>query len=136
MNGTTKTFAAGQVVFRQGDAPGDMYLIRSGRAAVSLMDDGASTTLATLEAGDFFGEMSLFDGKPRSATVTALNDLIVEAIGREQFSAQVDRTVWDMLVKLSGRIRAVDDSLEKHSAQDASRRDALSRIAIRRDLYA
>jgi CRP-like cAMP-binding protein len=135
MNGIAKHFSAGDVVFRQGDAAGDMYLIRRGRVAVSLLDDGVATNLATLKAGDFFGEMSLFDGKPRSATVTALEDVEVEAVSRENLAAQVDATVWDLLVRLSGRIRAADDSLGEHSSADASRRDALSNIAIRRNLY-
>jgi CRP-like cAMP-binding protein len=135
MNGTAKRYSAGDVIFRQGDAAGDMYLIRSGKVAVSLLDGGTSTTLATLKAGDFFGEMSLFDGKPRSATVTALDDVAVEAISKDNLSAQVDDTVWNLLVRLSGRIRAADDSLGESASADASRRDALSNIAIRRNLY-
>jgi CRP-like cAMP-binding protein len=135
MKGTIKDFSKGDVIFRQGDAAGDMYLIRRGRVVVSLLDGGTSTTLATLKDSDFFGEMSLFDGKPRSATVTALDDVVVEAVSRENLAGQVDSTVWDLLVRLSGRIRAADDSLGEHSSLDASRRDALSNIAIRRNLY-
>jgi CRP/FNR family cyclic AMP-dependent transcriptional regulator len=135
MEGTIKKFAAGDVIFRQGDPAGEMYVIRNGRVAVSLLDDGTPTTLATLKKGDFFGEMSFFDGKPRSATVTALDDLVVDAVSAAQFAAQVDDALREMIARLSGRIRAVDEMLEKASADDASRRDALSRIAIRRNLY-
>jgi CRP/FNR family cyclic AMP-dependent transcriptional regulator len=135
MEGTIKKFAAGDVIFRQGDPAGEMYVIRNGRVAVSLLDDGTPTTLATLKKGDFFGEMSFFDGKPRSATVTALDDVVVDAVSSKQFDAQVDDALREMIARLSGRIRAVDEMLEKASADDASRRDALSRIAIRRNLY-
>jgi CRP/FNR family cyclic AMP-dependent transcriptional regulator len=135
MDGTVRKYAAGDVIFRQGDPAGEMYVIRNGRVAVSLLDDGTPTTLATLKKGDFFGEMSFFDGKPRSATVTALDDVVVDAVNSAQFEAQVDDSLREMIARLSGRIRAVDEMLEKASADDASRRDALSRIAIRRNLY-
>ena len=136
MRGTLNRHADGDVIFRQGDAPGEMYVIREGSASVSRLDGGTETSLATLVKGDFFGEMSLFDGKPRSATVKAVGDVMVEAIGKDRLMEQVgDPVVWNMLVKLSGRIRAVDDSLEKLTVEDASRRDALSSIAIRRNLY-
>jgi CRP/FNR family cyclic AMP-dependent transcriptional regulator len=136
MTGTLSKYADGDVIFRQGDAPGDMYVIREGSVTVSRSDDGTETMLATLGKGDFFGEMSLFDGKTRVATVKAVGDVMVEAIGKEQLMEQVgDPVVWNMLVKLSGRIRAVDESLEKMTVGDASRRDALSSISIRRNLY-
>jgi CRP/FNR family transcriptional regulator/CRP/FNR family cyclic AMP-dependent transcriptional regulator len=56
--------------------PGDyMYIIREGRVSVSkLSDDGREKILEFLETGDFFGEMSLLDNAPRSASVRALTD--------------------------------------------------------------
>ncbi len=136
MTGIVKKFADGQVIFHQGDASGDMYVIRDGAVTVSRTEDGTETVLATLKAGDFFGEMSLFDGKPRSATVKAAGDVIVESVSKEQLAEQVnDPVVWGMLVRLSGRIRAVDDSLHKFTVEDASRRDAMGAISIRRNLY-
>jgi CRP-like cAMP-binding protein len=136
MTGTLKKYADGDVIFSQGDAPGEMYVIHDGMVAVSRLEQGTETTLATLGKGDFFGEMSLFDGKTRSATVKAVGDVMVEAMGKDELMGQVgDPVVWNMLVKLSGRIRAVDDSLERFTVDDASRKDALSSIAIRRNLY-
>jgi CRP/FNR family cyclic AMP-dependent transcriptional regulator len=136
MSGTSKRFTDGQVIFRRGDAPGGMYVIRAGRVAVLRTEDDAEPSLATLKAGDFFGEMSLFDGKPRSATVKAIGDVEVEAVTKEQLAEQVGTdAVWEMLVKLSGRMRAVDDLLEKFATETASRQDALAAISIRRNLY-
>lgn len=135
MDGTVMEYTAGDVIFHEGDPPGDMFVIRSGRVVVSIADDGTSTTLATLEGGSFFGEMSVFDGKPRSATVTALDDVVLESVSRDHLASEMDSAVWGMLVKLSGRMRAVDESLGKHTVDDATRADALSSIAIRRNLY-
>jgi CRP-like cAMP-binding protein len=135
MDGTITNYAAGDVIYREGDPTGDMHLIRSGSVVVSLMLDGVPTTLVTLGPGATFGEVSLFDGKPRSATVTALDDVVVEAISKEHIAGEMDSFVWDLLVRVSARIRAVDESLAKRTAEDVVREDALSSIAIRRNLY-
>src|ERR1041384_6423352 len=64
---------AGSVLFRQGEQGGAMYLIEGGRVRIHIKDaDGKDVTLAELARGDFFGEMAILDGKPRSATGTAL----------------------------------------------------------------
>jgi CRP-like cAMP-binding protein len=64
----------GNCIVRQ-DEPGDcMYLMVTGRARVLLMSEDRQFELARLDAGDFFGELSLVDEKPRSATVEAVED--------------------------------------------------------------
>lgn len=60
-----------KVVLKQGDAGDSMYLILEGELRVRLMIGGKETTLTTLQTGEFFGEISLFDRGPRSADVVA-----------------------------------------------------------------
>jgi len=63
---------AGTVVFRQGD-PGDaLYFVHSGTVRITLTREGLKSELASLGKGDFFGEMALIDGSPRSATATCV----------------------------------------------------------------
>ncbi len=65
---------AGTVLFREGDAGDYMYVVQAGEVEISrVMADGEST-LALLPAGEFFGEMSLLTGRPRSATATVRRD--------------------------------------------------------------
>src|SRR5262245_48920282 len=66
--GRSSALASGQIVFREGD-PGDaLYVVLSGHAAVNRTDTGGQTVeLAKLAPGDFFGELALIDGAPRSA---------------------------------------------------------------------
>src|SRR4051794_10031810 len=70
-----KNYDDGQVVFAQGD-PGDaMYFLVQGEVRVEVRTDATGTsrkTLTVLQSGDYFGEMSLFDQKPRSATAVAV----------------------------------------------------------------
>lgn len=72
-------------VVKQGD-PGDaMFLILDGEVRVRLMIGGRETLLTTLGAGEFFGEISLFDDGPRSADIVANRDSVLLRIGIETF---------------------------------------------------
>src|SRR5262249_2781011 len=86
-------FAEGTAVIRQGD-PGDkFYLIRSGTADVSITDeDGSSRVVRQLKAGDFFGEMALLANKPRSATVTATQELDTFTLDKQTFDDVLARS--------------------------------------------
>jgi small-conductance mechanosensitive channel/CRP-like cAMP-binding protein len=81
-----QAFAAGEPIIRQG-APGEsMFVIEQGRVAVSVADDGGATShLAELGPGEFFGEMSLLTGEPRSATVTACVETKLLTIDKDVF---------------------------------------------------
>ncbi|HEX4961439.1 MAG TPA: cyclic nucleotide-binding domain-containing protein [Thermoanaerobaculia bacterium] len=67
-----KRFAAGAYLFQEGDEGSEMYVVLEGRVVISKFIPGAGEeALAVLERGDFFGEMSLIDGEPRSADAKA-----------------------------------------------------------------
>lgn len=67
----SKVLDRGEVLFRQGDRGREMYVIYSGKVALSVQaGEGTEAPIATLGPGEFFGEMSLIDGSPRSATAT------------------------------------------------------------------
>src|SRR5262245_33165433 len=67
-----RRFAAGEVVFREGDASDTCYIVRDGHArAIRKHAGGRTITLATFGAGDIFGELALFEDERRSATVEA-----------------------------------------------------------------
>ena len=80
---------AGDAVFREGDAGDRYYVIRKGEAELT----AEGTSIARMGPGGGFGELALLFGRPRSATVTALTDLELAALGRNEFA-------W--LVKSSG----------------------------------
>jgi hypothetical protein len=66
-------FSAGEMIIREGDPGRSVYIILDGRVKVFTRDDGGNELpLATLGVGQFFGEMSLVSGKPRSSSVAAL----------------------------------------------------------------
>ena len=66
--------SGGATVFRQGDPGGSVYVIRAGKVRVLKEANGRRRMVTTLGPGDFFGEMAVMTGKPRSATVEVLED--------------------------------------------------------------
>ncbi len=81
---------AGELLFREASSGSEMFLIRSGSVVISKHVTGrVDQVLARLEPGDFFGEMSLFDGQPRSASVQAETDAVLYGLDR----ANLDRLI-------------------------------------------
>ena len=78
-----ESYLPGERVVRQGEPGEVLYVIASGRADVRLEQGGLSSTVTTLDAGKFFGEMSLLTGEPRSATVSAATELVVIAVAKQ-----------------------------------------------------
>lgn len=108
LNGIPRTFSDGDVIFRQGDAAADMYVIRSGNVRIArTLDDGAEVVLALLGEGDFFGEIALFHPGPRTATATAVGALHVEVVDRPTLMDAVDRdpSTKELIAEMSARIR-------------------------------
>ncbi len=94
---TSRTVGAGEVVFREGDAPDRFYLVRSGAVTVTRKDEGRDEVVATLGPGRYFGEIGLLTGLPRTATITAAAD--TELLG-------LDRPAFVKLLELSGGAKA------------------------------
>jgi CRP/FNR family transcriptional regulator, cyclic AMP receptor protein len=98
-----KHYLANSPLVRAGE-PGDaFYVILDGEARVEL-----PAGPVTLAAGSFFGEMAIIDGAPRSATVSAVTDLVVLIISRPKFLALLDdepKVVLALLMTLAQRLR-------------------------------
>jgi small-conductance mechanosensitive channel len=74
-------FAPSETVIRAGDPGSSMFVVHKGRVRVQVSENGRARTVATLNEGDFFGEMALFTGEPRTANVLALEETEVLEIG-------------------------------------------------------
>jgi CRP/FNR family transcriptional regulator len=123
-----RQFAAGEVVFREGDESDTCYVIRSGHVrAIREHPDGRSITLANFGPGDFFGELAMFDDERRSATVEALDE--TEAIGilggdmRRLLREHAEISV-KLLAALGRRLRETNERLARQSFQTVQSRVA------------
>ncbi len=116
----------GETVFFQTDESTDLYVVFAGAVRVSLVNtDGQELILASFAKGDFFGEISFLDGKPRSATITAEEDSVLGMLGREKFLLFVrdDPTIaLGLLSTLLQRLRTADDMIESFAFLEVDRR--------------
>jgi pyruvate,water dikinase len=102
-------FAKGETVILEGSGGAAFFLIDSGQATVS----SKGVDVATLGPGDYFGEIALIDGGPRSATVTAATDLVCYGLTFWEFRPLVERNGaigWKLLQALAKRLRGAGAS--------------------------
>ncbi len=111
-------------LFRSGDSGDALYLIESGRVRISVRDaDGSDVTLAELAGGDFFGEMALLDGKPRSADATVIEDARFAILSRENFLRFVRANpdvALKMMSAITHRLRRTDDLLRQRVSRNVN----------------
>ena len=93
-------FAPGETVIRAGEPGSSMFVVHNGRVCVQINENGRPRTVATLNEGDFFGEMALFTGEPRTANVIALEETEVLEIGHAAMKTVFD-TNPDLVESLS-----------------------------------
>lgn len=124
---------SGEMLFRQGDAVaggrGAFFGLLAGQIKVSsLRDDGHEAILAVLEAGNWFGEISLFDQRPRTHDATALGPVEVLALPVSAFEGLMGRQAYAraMCQLMAGRVRSLYGMVE-----DATLRSTRARVARR-----
>jgi CRP/FNR family cyclic AMP-dependent transcriptional regulator len=103
-----REFEPGDTIVQKGDAPDGFYLILGGRARVV-----ARAQARPMKTGDYFGEMALLDGEPRSATVVAVGDLQTMRLPRRPFMRllqQEPSIAIAMLAELGSRVRRLEKS--------------------------
>jgi CRP/FNR family cyclic AMP-dependent transcriptional regulator len=131
---TIVKFQDGESVFRQGDLGDRMFIVMSGAVRIFREDRGVETTLAELGFGEMFGELSLFDQHPRSASARAVGATELRVISQEEFmDLDCDLVIRRMLVTLAQRLRTIDEAFERLSAREAPERERLAEMWRQRD---
>jgi small-conductance mechanosensitive channel/CRP-like cAMP-binding protein len=124
-----RLFGAGETIVAEGGAASSMFIVRQGAVVVSV---GANRReVALIEAGGYFGEMSLLTGEPRSATVSAREDCRVLEISGEAFGAYIRRhpdAVDALAAAATTRRRELDEVRAASAAPDDVRLTLADRI--------
>ena len=111
-------------LFRQGDKGDAMYLIESGRVRISIRDEeDQEVILAELAQGDFFGEMSIIDGRQRSADAKVIDDAQLAILSRDAFLTFVRSNpdvALEMLSALTDRLRRTDELLRSRVSRNVN----------------
>jgi len=110
-----KHVARGTIIFRQGEPGDDMFVLERGKVSLTLTSEGRQKEVAVLAPGDFFGELSLLSGAPRTATAEAIEDSTLLAIRRDVFALMMQDDldiVFRMMNVLGTRLAQTNRQLE------------------------
>ncbi|HEY8041568.1 MAG TPA: DUF1003 domain-containing protein [Polyangiaceae bacterium] len=119
-----KTFKGGDIVFSQGDKGSSMYLLQSGAVQIYLPSADKETppvVLKDLRTGEYFGELAIFDDKPRSASVRAMVDTVLLELTREELGEHLGRSqkaAMTILAEMADRLRETNAMLGQRAAKD------------------
>jgi CRP/FNR family cyclic AMP-dependent transcriptional regulator len=123
-----RRYARGQVIFTQGDPGANLCIVEEGRVRIVVSsDDGKELTLRVLGPGEFFGELALLDGEPRSADAVAQEPCQLLLLQRDDFLRFVEsrpRVAIALLSALSRKLR-----FTTRQAQDVAFLDVPARVA-------
>ena len=109
-NAPLREFKAGEVIFKEGDAAAEFFVIQRGKVDIRL----GNRLLGTLSDHDIFGEMALIEAAPRSATAIAATDVKLVPVGEKQFLFLVSRTPYfalKVMRVLARRLRAQNSAV-------------------------
>jgi len=134
----TKVFPRDNLIVLAEDEGDTLFVIVRGQVKVSIIsEDGREVILSMLGPGDFFGEMSLLDGKPRSATVTAVEETELVSLRRTEFLhllEKVPEIALKLLAGLTARLRKADRKIESLALMDVSGRIAAAILQISEEI--
>src|SRR5437868_12811276 len=120
-----KSYRAGEAIIVEGADTSDAFILESGEVVVS----HGGKTLRALRTGDIFGEMALLTDQPRSATVTAASDVVVQVIERDEFEATWRRdpeALLPVIRVLCDRVRALNALVDELGEQSPHSRDTVA----------
>jgi CRP/FNR family cyclic AMP-dependent transcriptional regulator len=115
LNRFAREFPRGTVLFREGDVGRQMFVVRHGLVGISTKVQGVEKSLSTLGPGEFFGEMSILNGKPRTATATVLETAQLLVIDPKTFESMLrgnGEIALRMIKKLADRLAEADTQIE------------------------
>jgi CRP/FNR family transcriptional regulator, cyclic AMP receptor protein len=110
-----REFAAGDVLFREGERGEEMFVVQSGVVQIVKRVGGEERPLATLGRGEFLGEMAILNGRPRTATAVVLEPtkcLVIDAATLEQMVANNAEIALRLVKKLARRLDSADEMIQ------------------------
>ena len=118
---TEKDYAEGDVIFRQGDVGESLFIVEEGAVEISMGEGRARVILASLFPGQYFGELSLFDGSPRSATATATKKSRLVRLDREHLVDFVNKNpsaALRIIAEMGERLRQTNELMSRQVSRN------------------
>ncbi|WP_394826366.1 DUF1003 domain-containing protein [Pendulispora albinea] len=121
---TERSYERGKVVFAKGDRGSSMFIVLSGQVQIFLPAESADAPRIVLKDygfGEYFGELALFDDKPRSASVEAIEDAVLLELTREHLGEHLMKSknaAIAILSDMAARLRETNELLGQRAAKD------------------
>lgn len=118
---TIVEYKKGEILFREGESSKDLYIIQNGIVKIFKEVDGKKLPIALVHAGQFVGELSFFDGKPRSASAEAATDLKVIKLDQPKLDKEIKKLPSWLLVlirSIADRMRSADELVKRNQIVD------------------
>jgi len=129
-----RSYTAGEALFYQGDTGKAVYIVESGTVRIYVhAEDGQEVSVVLYGPGDLFGEMSLLDQMPRSATAEALEDTVLWMMSGEDFYRHLHTShqlALNVMLTLSTRLRETNESIKSLASLDVTRRIAKKLLSL------
>lgn len=129
-----RDYAKWDTIVREGEMGTEMFIIQEGKVVVTKKVGDNEVFLATLERGDFFGEMSMLESVPRTATVRAImpSKLVAIRAGELLMKFRRDPTfAFEMLQRMSRRVRQLNEQVVQLMQLDQISREELQKLSLR-----
>ena len=133
-----RSFGTGDVVFSEGDAGAEMFIVQQGRVVLTRKVAGRDVFIAVAERGDFFGEMALFAPQPRSATCQALEPSRLLALRSGELLIKLRRDptfAFEMLQQMTHRLAYLEASLAELMERELESRQAFARVRAKAEYH-
>ena len=117
-----RSYRAGEVIFNQGDTGDEMYIVADGQVNIFLPGEASRRiSLKDLARGEYFGELGLFDDKPRSASALATTDAVLLGLTRPMLASYLEhrpQATMPMLRTMAERLRQTNELLSQRAAKN------------------
>jgi small-conductance mechanosensitive channel/CRP-like cAMP-binding protein len=131
-----RPYAPGELIIREGDRGEEFFIVQRGEVAIAIGEGAEEVEVARVDAGSFFGEMSVMTGAPRAATVRAVTDTLVLVVDKPSLQGVIDESP-ELAERISEVLAARQEQLDSASSKNQApkvaddvtdRRELLSRI--------
>ena len=117
-----RPFAGGEMIFDQGDPGTELYIVAQGHVNIHLPGESSRrVSLKDITVGEYFGELALFDDKPRSASALATTDAVLLELSRDMLSSYLERrprAAMAILRTMAERLRETNAMLSDRAAKN------------------
>jgi len=134
----TKSFPKNSIIINDGDETSSMYIIQSGKVKAFLSnEDGKEVILSIMKTGDYFGELSLLDSAPRSASIMTMEPCKFFIINKENFEQSLEAhpdIARNLVTELSRMVRKLTENVRGLALMDVYGRVAHTLLDMAEDI--